>query len=281
MVTRWREDGRPVYPGATMFLLLAAPLGFAATPAEPLPTSFRVAEGDPDAASAATAAPKKRSYLMEVGFRGRYMAVPGDLLDAFVSAHDDDGVYPERPEIAAYALGLEFVVKEKSANGIFYIEYMNPMIEAGYWDDADRGSPDPDDGSWVEPKNFALITIGANYAYELHATNWLSFLFGAGLGGGIVLGDLYEWQAGEDPSDPEGNNNNAEPDCGSQDQAFLRKDECAHDAELVADGDIPPVIPFVDINIGFRFKISDKASIRLEGGLHNMFYGGGAVSVVF
>ena len=38
-----------------MFLLLAAPLGLAATPAEPLPTSFRVAEGDPDAASAATA----------------------------------------------------------------------------------------------------------------------------------------------------------------------------------------------------------------------------------
>lgn len=263
-----------------MFLLLAAPFTLAATPAEPLPTTFRMTEGEPDAASSATAGTRKRSYLMEVGFRGRYMSVPGALLNPFVSEHADDE-YPTRPDISAYALGLEFVVKEKSANGIFYVEYMNPMIEAGYWDDADRGSPDPDDGSWVEPKNFALITIGANYAYELRATNWLSFLFGAGLGGGIVLGDLYEWQAGEDPADPEGNNDNQDPSCGSLEPAFLRVDSCEHDAELVADGDVPPVIPFIDINVGFRFNISDKASIRLEGGLHDMFYGGGAVSVVF
>jgi hypothetical protein len=263
-----------------MFLLLAAPLTFAATPAEPLPTTFRLAEGDPDAAAAATAGTKKRSYLMEVGFRGRYMSVPGGLLNSFVEAHEEDE-YPKRPEISAYALGLEFVVKEKSANGIFYVEYMNPMIEAGYWDDADRDPGQEDDGSWVEPQNFALITIGANYAYELRATNWLSFLFGAGLGAGIVLGDLYEWEAGEDPTNPEGNNDNQEPDCGPLEPAYLRYESCAHDNEMVKDGDVPPVIPFIDINIGFRFNISDKASIRLEGGLHDMFYGGGAVSVVF
>jgi hypothetical protein len=40
-------------------------------------------------------------------------------------------------------------------------------------------------------------------------------------------------------------------------------------------------VPIIDINIGFRFNISDRAAIRLEGGLHDMFYGGGAVSVVF
>jgi hypothetical protein len=220
---------------------------------------------------------------MEVGFRGRYMGVPDAILDPFVTAHDEkNDTYPERPSIAAYTLGLEFVVKEKSANGIFYVEYMNPMIEPGYWDDADRGSPDPDDGSWVEAQNFALVTIGADYAYELKATNWLSFLFGAGLGAGIVLGDLYEWQPGEDPSDPEGNNNNADPTCGPLDNAVNRRDQdCPHDAELVKDGDIPPVVPIIDINIGFRFNISDRAAIRLEGGLHDMFYGGGAVSVVF
>ena len=53
------------------------------------------------------------------------------------------------------------------------------------------------------------------------------------------------------------------------------------DAKLKEDGDLPPVLPWVDINVGVRFNISNRASIRLEGGLHNMFYGGGAVSVVF
>ncbi len=265
-----------------MLFLLAATTTFAATPAEPLPSALSPALrlADEAVGTDASGGTKRRSFLMEVGFRGRYMTVPGDILDPFVSAHDDDE-YPARPEINAYTLGLEFVIKEKSANGIFYVEYLNPMIEAGYWDDADRGSPDPDDGSWVEPVNFAVITLGADYAYELHATNWLSFLFGAGLGAGIVLGDLYEWQPGEDPSDPEANNNNYDQSCGVLAPAYERVETCHHDAELVADGDMPPVIPMVDINVGVRFNISNRASIRLEGGLHSMFYGGGAVSVVF
>lgn len=261
-------------------LSLAAP-AFAATPVEPLPSALTPAERfaqDPDAP--VTAPTPKRSYLMEVGFRGRYMTVPNGILDPFVSAHEDDE-YPARPDINAYTLGLEFVVKEKSANGIFYVEYLNPLIEAGYWDDADRGSPEPDDGSWVAPQNFAVITLGADYAYELHATNWLSFMFGAGLGAGIILGDLYEWQPGEDPNDAEANNNNADVTCGVLAPAYERYEDCEHDAALVADGDMPPVIPMVDINIGVRFNISNRASIRLEGGLHDMFYGGGAVSVVF
>ena len=265
-------------------LLLLAPLSLAATPAAALPSPLSPAQRnaddvDPDAP--ADAAAKKRPYLMEIGFRGRYMTVPNGILDPFVNAHEDD-TYPQRPDINAYTLGLEFVVKEASANGIFYVEYLNPMIEAGYWDDADRGSPDDDDGSWVEPQNLAVIVIGADYAYEVHATEWLSFLFGAGLGAGIVLGDLYEWQAGEDPANPEGNNNNNDPACGPLAPAFERRDICAvPDAKLKEDGDLPPVLPWVDINVGVRFNISNRASIRLEGGLHNMFYGGGSVSVVF
>ncbi|GDX78515.1 hypothetical protein LBMAG42_03260 [Deltaproteobacteria bacterium] len=260
----------------------AAPLALANTPAVALPSALTPAVRNADDAvetSTAGEAPK-RSYLMEVNFRGRYMTVPNGILDPFVSPHTDDE-YPARPDINAYTLGLEFVVKEATANGIFYVEYLNPMIEEGYWDDADRGSEDPLDGSWVEPVNFAVITVGADYAYELHANNWLSFMFGAGLGAGFVLGDLYEWQAGEDPANPEGNNDNQDSSCGVLEPAYDRVEACPHDTELVADGDMPPVLPFIDINLGVRFSISNRAAIRLEGGLHNMFYGGAAVGVVF
>lgn len=270
-----------------LHLLALASLAEAAPYAAPVDLSKYTLRADPDAAAAAEpAAPeKKRSFLMEVNFRGRYMTVPREILSPFLDDHDGEGRL-ERPDLNAYTLGLEFVVKEKSANGIFYLEYVQPMIEAGYWDDADRGSPDPLDGSWIEPNNFALIALGADYAYELHANNWLSFMFGAGLGLGIVLGDLYEWQPGEDPTDPEANNNNTEVDCGTApmaayDRSDPDKADCAYDAALVADGDMPPVLPFVDINIGVRFNISNRAAIRLEGGLHNMFYGGAAIGVVF
>jgi len=269
-----------------MLSLLLAPIAFANTPAEPLPSAVapavRLSDAATDDADAAAPSGKKRDYLMEVGFRGRYLTVPREILNGGVEAHDNDE-YPRRPELNAYSLGLEFVVKNKSANGIFYVEYLNSLMEPGYWDDRDRDAGENGDGSWIEPVNFGLVTIGADYAYEIHATNWFSVLFGAGLGAGIVLGDIKERQAGEDPSDPEGNNNNADPSCGPMPMAAYERHDlgCKADSNLVADGTVPPVVPMVDINIGVRFNISDRASIRLEGGLHDLFYGGGAVSVVF
>ncbi|MBM4367511.1 MAG: hypothetical protein FJ102_14960 [Deltaproteobacteria bacterium] len=243
---------------------------------EPAPGDATAPPADPAVAE------KKRPFLMEVNFRGRYMTVPTGTLDLWSEAHEDDE-YPARPDVNAYTLGLEFVIKEKSANGIFYIEFFKPLIEDGYWDDIDHGSPDPLDGSWVDfSDEFSFVNIGANYAYELHATKWLSFLFGAGLGMGIKIGNVYEWQPGEDPSNPEGNNDNYDVDCGSDAAAYDRADpdgyNCHYDAEIFGD---VPVIPMIDINIGVRFNINDRAAIRLEGGLHDMFYGGGAVGVVF
>lgn len=214
---------------------------------------------------------------MEVNFRGRYMALPESILDLGAEPHDDDD-YPSRPDVSGYVLGLEFVVKEKSANGIFYVEFFKPLIDDGYWDDLDR-NPDYTDGSWIQFEDFSFVVIGADYAYELHANKWLSFLFGAGIGAGIKIGTINEWQSGEDPANPEGNNNNADVACGpAPTSAYDRYEDCPVDQELY--GDIP-VLPFLDINIGVRFSINDRASIRLEGGVHNLFYGGAAVGVVF
>lgn len=266
-------------------LLLALP-ALAATPAEPLPAALapalRLSDSPTDTADGGGAPKTKRDFLMEVGFRGRYMTLPSGILDPWVESHTDSGeTAPARPDINAYALGLEFIVKNESANGIFYVEYLNPLVQPGYWDDVDHGTTDDSDGSWIEPENLAVIDLGADYAYELHATPWLSFLFGGGLGVGFVLGDLKEWQPGEDPANPEGDNDNAEPDCGSNEAAYDRKDHCKVDSMLVADEKVWAALPFLDVNVGVRFNISNRAAIRLEGGFHDLFYGGASIGVVF
>lgn len=238
----------------------------------------------PPAATATDTEPapvKKRKFLMEVGFRGRYMDLPDSILDLAYFRNDDDDTLPDRPHVSAYSLGIEFIVKDKQANGIFYVEYLNPMIAAGYWDDKEEPA-DHLDGSWLEPDKFGLILIGANYAYELRATNWLSFLFGAGIGGAIKIGDLREWQPGEDPADPDGNNNNVEGDCGiagtDDAVAYIRATKCASDGSI----ETPPALPYIDVNIGPRFNIADRASIRIEGGIHMLLpYGGASVGIVF
>jgi hypothetical protein len=239
----------------------------------------------PPAATATDTEPapvKKRKFLMEVGFRGRYMDVPDSILDIWYFNNQDDDTIPDRPHISAYSLGIEFIIKDKQANGIFYVEYLNPMLDAGYWDDKEDPA-DHLDGSWMEPDKFGLVLIGANYAYEIKATNWLSFMFGAGLGGAIKIGNLNVWDPGEDPSNPDGNNDNTDVDCGSalsdRSAAYFRvEDGCASDGAI----ETPPAIPYVDVNIGPRFNIADRASIRIEGGIHMLLpYGGASVGIVF
>ncbi|MFZ5476350.1 MAG: hypothetical protein ACOZNI_06195 [Myxococcota bacterium] len=237
-------------------------------PEEPAPP----AEPAPPPPPEPVVAPKQRKFLMEVNFRGRYLTLPDSILDIWYEGHEGEAF--ERPTIAAYTLGIEWVIKDKQANGIFYVEYLVPLMEEGYFDDRDE-PPVTTDGSWIKPDKFGLVQIGANYGYELHATNWFSFMFGAGLGIGIRTGQLVEWQPGE----PEGTSprNNTEPDCGAEEAAYERREHCADDGEI----EMPPVIPIVDVNIGPRFNISDRASIRLEGGLHNLPYGGATVGIVF
>ncbi|MDP2305353.1 MAG: hypothetical protein Q8P18_04935 [Pseudomonadota bacterium] len=256
-----------------------------APPASSTPESSEVPPTAPSTETAPPvdmpeATPRKRKFLMEVGFRGRYMDLPDSILDMGYFRNNEEGdLLPDRPHVSAYALGIEFVIKDEKANGIFYVEYLNPLIEAGYWDDKEE-PPDHDDGSWMEPDQLGLVMIGANYAYEIKANNWFSFLFGAGIGGAIKIGNMNEWQPGEDPADPEGNNNNVDGACGPAPTTAYQRQEmgCANDGII----ETPPVLPYLDVNIGPRFSISDRASIRLEGGVHGFLpYGGGSVGITF
>ncbi len=218
---------------------------------------------------------KKRQFLMEVGFRGRYLFVPDSLLDIWYESHEGQDI--ERPHVRAYSLGLEFVVRGDEANGIFYVDYLSSLIKPGYWDDRDS-PPDYLDGSYIEPEFFGLVMIGANYAYEIHATNWFSVMFGAGIGIAIKTGNLVEW----DPGEPAGSSgaDNTEQDCGPDSPAYERALElqCANDGPLAG---VPPVLPILDVNLGVRFNVNDHASIRVEGGLHDMLYLGGSLGITF
>ena len=210
---------------------------------------------------------------MEVGFRGRAVSLPKAVMSIWYHDEGDDG-WPlageGRPPIGGWSLGLEFVVKNDSANGIFYFDYIDSTMPGGYWDDREQ---DEDtnffDGEWIQPTdNLGLVAFGANYAYEIHLvttakTNGyfgLSMLFGGGAGLGILIGDIDSWESRD-----------GKP-------AYQLYDEGD-----TPDGDtsIPRVYPMIDLNASLRFNIADRAVIRLEGGLHSMLYWGASVGVMF
>lgn len=222
-----------------------------------------------------------RSYRMEVNARGRYLWVPGSVLDSWYERHDTSGdTIPDRPNVAAYAMGLEFVAKDDKANGIFYAEYISSLIKEGYWDDVEDANDPPDDadGSYIRPDKFGLIVVGADYARDIKANPWFSVLIGGGLGVAVKTGSLVEWDPGEVAND--GDNDNTDPNCGpAPSPAYERALAlgCADDGPVR----VPPVLPMVDLNLGVRFTLSERATIRVEGGLHDVPYLGGALGITF
>lgn len=221
----------------------------------------------PEAAPEEEAAPSSRPYLMNVNVRTRYLHLPGAILDTFTDAHEGDA-YP-RPTPRGYSIGLEWVMESKGNQGIFYLDWAGAKLDDGYWDDLDD---DPTDGSWLEANKLGMVMIGANYASEIPFNDWLALNVGGGLGLGIPTGEIQEWKPGweEDLQDP---------DCGATQPSYVR----AQTLGCTSDGPVQlwRTFPVVDLNLGLRFKINDQASIRVEGGLHDLLYGGVAGGIVF
>ena len=262
---------------ATAALLLLTPYAVAAVPAELAPTTPPVGQQDTAKAAPPTrrSAPKaRRDMWMEANFRSRYLAVPSSIMDIWFFDSDDEGANPfDRPKLRLYSFGVEYVIKPQPMNWIFYYEYVGSGIKEGYWDDAEEPA-DHDDGDWIKPTGFGMHVLGANYAHEIEVSPsdrsvWVSMLFSAGLGLGILAGEMETWHPGS--------NTSITNQCLRDAPSYERKDECPSDGAIR----LPGVLPVLDLTVSTRVNFANKANARLDFGLHDMFYVGGAVGTVF
>jgi hypothetical protein len=208
----------------------------------------------------------QRPYIQEVNLRIRYAFIPDSVFDLyFYNGDTDNGNHLERPSVSAFATGIEYVIRNEEANGIFYFEYMPNMTGDGYWDDKED-PPNYDDGDYIAFSGLATYNIGANYGFEVRLQPWFSLMFGGGLGLSIITGEVQKWDGGM-----------------SANGTYVRPWESYEENPDNPDGthDIPSVLPMVDIFAAMRFSIAENASIRLEGGLHNLIYGGLTAGIVF
>jgi hypothetical protein len=235
--------------------------GYGNDPTQPLGYAFETVAPVPK---------EGRAFEIEVGVRLRMVNIPPSLLDVWYYDEDDEGwAYIEgRPPVRGHGIGLETVVKGDNSNGIFYVEYIDSDLEAGYWDDIEN-PPDHLDGDFLAPSPAqGMVTFGANYAYEIHVLKiaategrfGLSFLAGGGLGLGVLTGSMSLWS----------------PDSDGNPSYKRYLDGLPPDS----DKEIPRVYPMVDMNASLRLNFGDRVVLRLEGGLHSMLYYGTALGVV-
>ena len=230
-----------------------------------------------DSATAATAS--SDSPQLGVNLRFRSMSIPSSILDTWYFDSDDAGARPlDRPKVGANVYGVEFAVEPAPASFLFYAEYWKVRMEEGYWDDREDEPVDHNDGSWLQPSKLGMVAFGANVGHEVplsndDANNWVGLRFGGGLGLAIPTGTINRWNAGANwTSDPSNG-------CAPDEFAPTRATTTACDPDEVLE--LWPVFPVLDIDVALRMHISDVALIRIDAGMHDMFYVGTAVGATF
>lgn len=210
---------------------------------------------------------------MGVNLRVRALAVPGGIIDTWTERGSGD---LSRPKVRGTAVGLEYAIKPGATNFLFYGEYLNFRVDAGYWNDIDEYD---DDGHWVDPTGAGAAIFGFDTAYEPALTDpnqtvWLSMLVGGGVGVLVQTGELEVWFPGDNLTDDDVVDETCLPDAPS----YERKEACDADTE---NAGIPGVLPVIDFMLAFKLNIGPHFSVRMEGGLHDAPYWGGAVGARF
>ena len=152
--------------------------------------------------------------------------------------------------------------------GVFYFDYIDSNMEPGYWDDQDD-PPDHLDGDFLKPENnFGFAALGADYYQDI------PILKSDKTNGAFAL--HFWWEAASDSACGQATSNT-----GRQQTPVTRATSSISTESPRLAQRTSPIHPPPRRKRGAAFAFGDRASIRLEGGLHSMIYWGASAGVMF
>jgi hypothetical protein len=230
---------------------------------------------------------EKRQFGL--GFSIRSIFIHKWLMSAFLK---------ESTPVNSAAFGGEFIYRKGTFDIIASIEFGLYSPEDGNYLGKDKNPAT--DVDYIQFDNFNILSFGVHFIKHHPILPWVSFIWGGGVGLGVVLGNIYRVSAGkgcdastagnEGQCYPIGNWDPKNPDAWLNDPANWGRDgdSCA-DAEKgqgncddynnpkrFKEEDVWPVVPLVHLLVGFDFKITDSFGVRVDGGFRNSFYIGAA-----
>jgi len=239
---------------------------------------------------------KKKDVVYGVGLQGRGLFLPYGFLDLFLDQGNG---------LASGSVGLEVVRRKGNFDLVGSINF-------GFYTASDgnfRGNGKPlVESDYIQFQDLNLLAFDVAFIWHHNFNRWLSLVYGAGLGFGVVLGGIYRIsnvpdapQAGLHGSCTqanEGDPNLCNPTKkGSQDEKDWRANRKKWLAEhpcpagqsqddplspcLFKEDGVWPVLPIIHLLIGLNFKITEQLNFRIDGGFHNAFYVGGATHWFF
>lgn len=204
-----------------------------------------------------TADAKKKAKIEPeygVGVRLRTVYVPKPVLELFVE-EASGGVF--KP-----GFGVELSRRKGNFELVLGLEYENVSPKDGFWldkgDDPNVPSETPD---FLEFNDLAWVTADIAFLFNAPFNEQLSLRYGAGLGLGVVLGEILQ----TDSTCEEGVDDIQE-DCTA--------DRTGASGQLNDPADLPPVFPVVDLVIGLQWRPIEKFTVNVETGIRTVgFFG--------
>jgi len=212
-----------------------------------------------------------------VGVRLRSVWIPKSVLEVFVTraaggAHN-------------YGVGVDLSRRHGATELQLGFEFEHVNVGQGVWinngdnvamgDEADYVlGPDATTGSG---KQFGWFTVEFSFVNHAEITPWMSFRYGAGLGLGVLIGELDHYNiicaAGA---------TNAMPEPGCVPPRFNGTGMYSEGPETVVKYDLgTPVFPVVNAVLGLQLKPTDHTTINLEGGIRTVPFIGVSSSMFF
>nr|HEX4316392.1 hypothetical protein [Kofleriaceae bacterium] len=262
-------------------MMLSASLAFAdggnsgapppATAPQGPPPAADAGSGSPttsgDTTSSAITAPEpvapEEAVEYGIGIRLRSVYVPQSILELFV----------DRAAGGAqnYGYGVDIVRRRGNTELQLGIEFEHVQPPEGVYINKGDVVPQNSIDYILSPQesghDLGWFTIDFTFFHHAEINKYVSFRYGAGLGLGIITGELDHFNvvcAGGST------NQNVNPGCFPTQFHGTGTDEDGHNFQQQVKYDLPPVFPVVNGIIGFQFKPTDKFTINVEGGIRSL-----------
>jgi len=210
---------------------------------------------DPAAETSSSSSDEPEGARYGVGFRLRQIHLNEGLIELFVEDAAGGGVHT--------GIGGELIRQKGNFVITLGFEYESLSATDGVW--IDKGDMIPqDEPDFVEFDNFGWYAIDATFIWQTNLHSILSLRYGAGIGVGIITGDVLRTDFVCMDSNP---------------------DNCTRSPMAINDRtpeeDIPPVFPIVNVVVGIQIRPVGNLHINLEGGIRTLPFVGGTVGYMF
>ena len=193
---------------------------------------------------------KKIGAEFGLGVRLRTIYVPKFMIELFYEEATSSVFKP--------GFGLEFSRRKGNFELVIGVEYENLSPDDGFFlgkdDDPNVPEQAPD---YVEFDDFSWVAADVAFLFNAPLNERVSFRYGAGLGIGLVLGEVRQTDSTCAPG-----TDDIQTDCMRNPNA-MQVDE---------EADLPPVLPVVDLLAGLQFRPAEKLTINVEAGLRSVAF---------